>query len=51
MCIINGIFIIIGSRWSNVHMGMKTKDAYMPPPIPKGFPEIADHAELVNFID
>lgn len=30
-------------------MGAKTKSDYLPPPPPKGFSEIADHAELVSF--
>lgn len=36
----------VGSRWANVHMGAKTKDAYAPPPVPDGFDELADHAVL-----
>jgi hypothetical protein len=38
----------VGSRWTNVHMGFKTKGEYIPPPPPAGFAEIADHAELVR---
>ena len=37
-----------GSRWTNIHMGAKTKDNYIPPPPPKGFTEVSDHAELVS---
>ena len=29
----------IGSRWANIHMGVKTKD-YKPPPLPDGFEEL-----------
>ena len=36
----------VGSRWANVHMGIKTKDAHAPPPLPDGFAEVADHAEV-----
>ena len=36
----------VGSRWSNVHMGAKTKSEYIPPPLPAGFEAIAEHASL-----
>jgi hypothetical protein len=32
-------------------MGAKTKTDYLPPPTPKGFSDIADHAEQVSYID
>jgi hypothetical protein len=39
---------VLGSRWTNIHMGAKTKAEYIPPPPPKGFDGLADHAELVR---
>jgi len=39
------VLFCVGSRWANVHMGVKTKD-YQPPPIPEGFGSIANSAEL-----
>lgn len=32
----------IGSRWSQVIMGAKTKEEYLPPPLPKGYQELQD---------
>ena len=32
-------------------MGAKTKSEYLPPPTPRGFNEIADHAELVSIVE
>jgi hypothetical protein len=40
----------LGSRWTNIHMGAKTKTEYLPPPPPKGFSDIADHAEQVSYV-
>ena len=31
------IVYCVGSRWNNVHLGVKTKDQYVPPPLPCGF--------------
>ena len=34
------VVFCIGSRFANVHMGAKTKDEYIPPPLPLGFEKL-----------
>ena len=45
------VVFCVGSRWTNVHWGAKTKnkdkEEYIPPVIPKGFEELKN-AELVS---
>ena len=40
------IVYCVGSRWTNVIWGAKSKTEYIPPPPPVGFETIADHAAL-----
>ncbi len=35
----------VGSRWSNVHIGFKTKNEYIPPSLPKNYEQL-QHACL-----
>ena len=41
----------VGSRYNNIHMGVrsKCKEEYIPPPLPAGFSDLK-HAELVSMI-
>jgi hypothetical protein len=46
------VVFCVGSRWSNVHWGAKTKgkagkEQYVPPPLPAGF-QTLKHAALVS---
>lgn len=36
----------VGSRWSRVHMGGKTSDHYVPPPLPEGYPQLREDLGL-----
>lgn len=40
------VIYCIGSRWANVHFGVKTKQ-HEPPPLPQGF-ETLQNSELVS---
>ena len=39
----------IGSRWNQVIMGAKTKNEYVPPPLPVGFAELKQSGLPVGF--
>ena len=39
------VIYCVGSRWTNVHIGIKTKNEYIPPTLPTGFASL-QNAEL-----
>ena len=45
------VVFCVGSRWANVHWGVKTRgkggEEYTPPPVPDGFNDLK-HAEQVS---
>lgn len=42
------VVFCVGSRWANVHWGVKTRDEYRPPPLPEGFSTLLCPAEVVR---
>lgn len=41
----------VGSRWNNIHMGIKTKDEYLPPSLPENFMSISSGIRECGWID